>query len=46
MSRIFVNMHIHHRRHVYITEGSEEVKVQKVKKKSGKVCKTFSVWKT
>ena len=37
---------IYHRRHVYTTEGSEAVKVQKVKKRSGEVCKSGSVCKT
>jgi len=46
MSRMFVNMHIYHRRYIYTTEGSVAVKVQKVKKKSGEVYKTGSVCKT
>jgi hypothetical protein len=46
MSRMFLNMHIYHRRHVYTTEGSEAVKVQKVKKRSGEVYKTGNVRKT
>jgi hypothetical protein len=46
MSRMFVNMHIYYRRHVYTTESSEAVKVQKVKKKTGEVYKTGSVCKT
>jgi hypothetical protein len=45
MSRMFVDMHIYDRRHVYTTEGSEAVKVHKVKKRSGEVYKTGSVCK-